>query len=851
LGYLGQRSRQADKGAVLRWRSIIGIIVLVGVIISAAGTWRVGFDARRQIEAAAVADGESSQWTLAQAEVEVLRLQLAISDALNAQGGADLAEVRRRFDVLYSRMNVIDRGQVFSAVRAIPDIDAAIRDVFARLDMLIPLIDGPDDRLLTSLPRIDDEVTEVAASLRQLALGGVQAFALQSVERREGVATELWELAAFAAALVVLVLVVLVALLVQLIQTRRTQAEIAAAEDRLRAVVETAIDAVVVMDLTGRVLDYNGAAEKIFGFARAEIMGEPIGSLLPSTKSAQAEPTATRPRELMQSLLVGGGIVQLQGRRRSGHHFPVEVATATAQSTEGKVLVSFMRDISDRVRAQRDLVDARDRALAGEKAKSDLLAVMSHEMRTPINGIMGSLDVLGDTDLDDTQRRFVDAMQSSGGMLLRHVNTVLDISRIDADSFEISHSAFSPRRIVEDVVRSLEVQAAARGNTLSIHVLSPELGECLGDAARFERIIVNLVGNAIKFTEDGRISIEIERLPDGDSVEMRIADTGIGIAEEDQERVFSEFVTLDPSYARSVDGTGLGLAIVRRLVRIMGGEIGVESEPGEGSVFWFRLPLPAADGSEEHRAARRDIPTDVLGQDRPPLQVLLVEDNEINRLVAGEMLRGLGCVVTEVSDGVSALRSAACQRFDVILMDISMPRMNGLDATATIRAESAVNAGTPIIAMTAHAQPEDIAYFKAKGMADVIVKPVSKQLLASVLSRIASGLTSAKSAATPETDARADLDATLGQSEAARISHRAIAEIRSSIETLMKKEDLSDISGRLHHLIGLAAVVGLTEARTGLIAAQTAVKSADAAAARAHLSCVDQTLAEASEVYQA
>ena len=799
----------------------------MGLIVSAVGVWRVGYEARSAIDRLAIANAESSQWALAQAEVEVLKFQIALERAVNDPRPEMLDNVRLRFDVFYSRIAILSDSPIFAVIRSSDDIGAAIEIVAGRLEELTAAIDGPSSGLVAALPEMISDSQEMSRALRLVSLDGIRSFSQFSEARREGIAEVLTDLAIFAAALVVLVLITLTTLLVLLFQAQRARSQIASAEDRLRAVVETAIDAVVVMDRNGRLLDYNGAAEQIFGYQRTEAIGRPITALLTHVYRDEAQ-LEMEVFTQAQDLLNQGGLIRMEARGKSGRRFPVEVATAQAQSTDGSLFVAFVRDISGRVLAEKELMDARDRALAGEKAKSELLAVMSHEMRTPINGIMGSLEILTDTPLNDRQRTFIDAISSSGNMLLRHVNTVLDISKIDAESAVAEKEVFSPVAVIERVVRSLQGQASARGNKIASEVLTDGLGNCLGDAARLEQVLINLVGNAIKFTEDGHINIEVERLPDGEMVEFRVVDDGIGIVPADLDRIFSEFVTVDSSYARTVDGTGLGLAISRRLCRLMGGDIGVESEKGEGSVFWMRLPLPMVGKASTESEIPDGVYATAPAQPILNLHLLLVEDNAINRLVASEMISQLGCTIVEAHDGEAAVEMAGKERFDVILMDISMPKLNGVEATERIRSACPMNAATPVIALTAHAQPSDIEHFKASGMSDVIIKPISKARLKSVLR----GLDQVRQDdAVPNTDAEpgplsaaAELVTSLGPGEAARITALAQKEIGEGLLHLLQTDFAPALHAeKLHQLVGLASVVGLDDLRSDLLDAQAAL----------------------------
>ena len=507
--------------------------------------------------------------------------------------------------------------------------------------------------------------------------------------------------------------------------------------------------------------------------------------------------------------VVDQGLVQLEAMNKDENVFPVELSISSADSGGGEIFVSYIRDISTRVADQTELVEARDKALAGEKAKANFLAVMSHEMRTPLNGLLGSLQLMVGTELNGKQAKFVDVMRTSGQMLLEQVNNVLDISRADAGKVEKFEQPFEMSKLVDEVVTSLKPMALERGNALSVNLTAVDVDGAMGDKARLSQILVNLVGNALKFTENGSVEIEAERHTGSDLVEFRVIDNGIGIPNERQQTIFEDFVTLDTSFTRKVEGTGLVLGIVRRLVTILGGEIGLESETGMGSVFWVRIPMARVQSVKKPEQVDTETGNDEYVHGK--YSVLIVEDNEINRLIAREMLQGLGCVVAEAIDGQAGVECASVQPYDLIFCDISMPRMDGIEATQQIRHGMGPNAKTPIIALTAHALPADIAKFRAAGMNEVIVKPLTIESLQNVLEAHLIAHNPIESSS---------LASVLGNEKAKEVLLQAGDEIGSGLDQLQMMVVDGAASKKIrelaHKLSGVAAVVGWSSVHQSL-----------------------------------
>jgi two-component system, sensor histidine kinase len=376
---------------------------------------------------------------------------------------------------------------------------------------------------------------------------------------------------------------------------------------------------------------------------------------------------------------------------------------------------------------RREAVEARAEAERAARAKGDFLATMSHEVRTPMNAVLGAADLLRRTRLDAPQAEYVEMISSAGAVLMNVLNDVLDLSKIEAGKFQILPEPTDLHALTRRCADLWSPQAEAAGLTFDVRIDASTPATALVDAGRLSQILFNLLSNAVKFTASGEVGLAVRAVPAGQDralLKFTVSDTGRGISPEILPRLFDAFEQADPSISREFGGTGLGLAISQRLAALMGGRITVLSDPGEGSAFELVIEAEVGEGAEI-----RDAVLDSADPLRPDLRILVAEDNPVNRRIVEALLSPLGAAITFAGNGAEALDMLQTQSIDVVLMDIQMPVMDGVEATRRLRASGGPNAGAPVIALTANVMEEQCRAYAAAGMDAWIPKPVDPRAL--------------------------------------------------------------------------------------------------------------------------
>ena len=622
-----------------------------------------------------------------------------------------------------------------------------------------------------------------------------------------------------------------------IVERRRAEEALQDSEGRFRSISQAANDAIIMADDQGRVSYWNPAAEIVFGFKKSETVGGRLVDLIFPERFREelSERFQTFGKTGYDPCV--GTTFEIPGKRSSGTEFPMELSLGAFKIGGRWHSVGIVRDVTDRKQAEEELAKARDAAEAANRAKSEFLANMSHEIRTPMTAIMGFTDLLMAFELPPVERQeYLQTIHRNAENLLTIINDILDLSKIEAEKIELERANCSPCQVVEEVRSLMALRAAEKDLRLDVECTSPLPETIHTDPLRLRQILVNLVGNAIKFTKSGGVRVTARCTTDKDAaarIEFQVADTGIGMTADEMAALFRPFSQADASTTRRFGGTGLGLSISQRLAKMLGGRLDVESRPGEGSTFTLSIdPGPLDDGPMldiEPLSKVRDKgkqPKAATGEQTLRGRILLAEDGEdIQRLVS-LVLQKTGLEVDTAENGLLAYDKAMASKamgrpFDLILMDIQMPELDGYETARRLRENGWQG---PIVALTARAMVGDREKCLAAGCDEHLPKPLAPEELENTLMRYLDQPAVAMTQPPTNSDepsggasgTAGGLMASryLSDAEKAGLLEAFVGELRqrvAKIQSALQAEDLPLLEDLSHQLKGTAAIYGLEQ----------------------------------------
>lgn len=713
--------------------TLVAAVIILGIggaALVAARIARIADDYRE-------AQIDNQTWRTAQFETEYQRFLLALSNALAGGFDADpataWAEIETRFDVYYSRVDT--HAVMLSHLRGLlhdpEEMRRAMGDIVAGRDALARQIDA-----VTEPTRADVEAVSATA------IGSYPEVRALVVQVRDAIGAQAQMASDDFTLLVDMSIRVIIALGVVLLlfgggalrtygETMRVARNLALARQNLQTIIDTSPDAVIVCDRDAQILRLNPVAETMLEESQDALLGRDLIRRFLSPRMLRLlRPDAAEmaTAELLRHAV--GHRLRVLARSRSGRPIFAEVTMAHGHDQHGEVYVIFARDVSDRVIADRQLRRARSRAEQSARAKQRFLSVMSHEMRTPLHGVIAALDLLdGERDPGEAAQ-LVRTARASAETAINQIDEVLEVARLDSKTAHEAPTVFVPAAVAAEVVAQHDVLAEKAGSRILFDAAPLAEVPTLGQARMFRRALANLLGNACKFTGDGEIAVRLAA-GEGGRLRIEVEDSGPGIPAEHLPRLFEDFFTTDTN-ENGGGGSGLGLPIFAAAVRAMGGQHGVHSIAGEGSLFWFELPL---DPRPAAAPATCTLPSAApAAAPARPRQVLVVDDSDINRELLGKIVTRLGHRPVMAEDGNRAVALARETTFDIILMDIRMPGLDGFGATRQIRAGGA-SQGAPVYGVTAHLAETGTtrAAAAAAGFADILRKPLTIRDIARLL----------------------------------------------------------------------------------------------------------------------
>jgi PAS domain S-box-containing protein len=768
---------------------------------------------------------DNRAWVVAQLVVEYQRLELAVIQAERAGATAEaLDDVILRLQIYHSRLAVL--AGALKQTEFTENLDPLLSSLQLTADRISGLLDGYRALNVPGLAEIEDILRSDGAVVRKVPSLALEVFSKQAEDSRT-----IFNLALKQSILVIIGLFValigtmglLYFALIKLQIRERTLNRLSA---NLRTTLDASPDATIITDLAGGVTGMNAAGLAMFGLTEKTLAGVGLSDLVQHDEKVHSAADSAGQPPYALPLLPIGEHGHMRARQMNGPWFPADVTSSLGEFADGQQMgIYFVRDLTEQDAAEVELRAARDQARMDASTKDRFIAVMSHEMRTPLTGVIAALDLL-DAESDPDERSFlIRTARSCSITSLEQIEDVLELARIGSDTE--TAQLMDPVVIAREVADQMKPLAARRGNQIKINAdRLPEALKLCGLPQTYRRVLSNLVGNSVKFTQDGLIRIEIAMTDlAGADVLLRttVQDNGVGISPADQGRIFDEFeVAHDTKDSTPPGGSGLGLAIVKSGVQRMGGTIMLDSTPNQGSTFWFEIKLTGFQAKPPPAA----VPNPVFLPFRKR-QFLVVDDNIVNRILLSRMVVRLGHEVDVADDGPTAVSMAAVKRFDLILMDINLPGIDGLEATRQIRIAGASKSAA-IIGLTAQILAQHRARMKPAGMDRLIAKPITLNQLALYLDECPT--TEVPQLVADKPDDKTELHALLGDDLLKRLLLSCVGDITLALSCwpVSALDPVTEVFCRyLHNALGSAAVLCEACLHTVLSQAEQAANNGD------------------------
>ena len=804
--------------AALRWpfwhvSAFVGL-VLFGLVL-VAQNWE---GTQRTLDQLRAAESDNLTWNLTQVEVDFLSLvqSLTVSQVAPANAADALQDVRLQFDILFSRVEVLRASDVAGQLAIQGVASRATDQLWHVMQGALGAVDGSDASLSAAIPQLLMELVALRQPIRQMSVQGVQAIDAATARQRNELADAVREFARISILMIAFMAMIAVFVLALDHLLRRKAAALTIMGKNLAMIQDVAFDAIVVIDAKGLITSLNRSAERMFRISREAAIGRDLPTL------AMRDPGASRLREGLADYLSGGSsslvgkLVALNMQDSLGRDVPVEGAFMAGTNVDGSpFVVAFLRDVRERLEAEAEIGRALVTARIGEETKRRMIAVLGHELRTALNGVIGSINLLDNAGLDQRSRlSLIRSARTTAMDALRIANNALERSSLDASETGALRTVhYNLDAVIERIAGQHADLVAFHGTRLTVNLDSSASRRIVGDENLISLATTHLLDNAIRFTRNGAVELSATVMPtqdDGAVVEIRVRDNGCGIPQGEHSRIFEDFATLNENHSRGVGGAGLGLGIVARAVKLLDGEISVKSAPGEGSDFCIRYPAVLAGPPA--------LPMVTAVRDTSwPRSVLVVDDNAINRQVLCATLQMLGVPADEACDGQDAVTKASEVAYDVIFMDVAMPRLDGLEATRRIRGEGPSRQAV-IVGLTAHVRQEEHVRLIASGMQEVQIKPLAQSALERIIGRRRDDGTAAET----ENDTLAALVQSLGEVRVRQL----VDQFTNEAESLLNEPVRSGGDGA-HSVAGAAALFGFAALRNHFLELEGLLRTAN------------------------